>query len=97
VGDDLRTLARASRARQAEGKQLGRSWVPPAMEDAVRAARSAGIGILKMAKTLGLGTKTVQRIRRRWRRRPDPCVGRALWRTQGGTINLIIRAFGGSL
>lgn len=57
-----RVHAGLQRAR-AQGKQLGRPRVPRETEDAVRAALTAGTGILKTAKTLGLGTKTVQRIK----------------------------------
>ena len=52
-------LQRAS----AQGKRLGRAKVPADVDAAVRASLAAGTGILKTAKTLGLGTKTVQRIK----------------------------------
>jgi DNA invertase Pin-like site-specific DNA recombinase len=51
------------RRARAQGKTLGRPRVAPEVEDAVRASLKAGTGILKTAKTLGLGTRTVQRIR----------------------------------
>jgi DNA invertase Pin-like site-specific DNA recombinase len=57
-----RVHAGLQRAR-AQGKQLGRPRVPMETEDAVRASLAAGTGILKTAKILGLGTKTVQRIK----------------------------------
>jgi DNA invertase Pin-like site-specific DNA recombinase len=57
-----RVRAGLQRAR-AQGKRLGRPRVPAKTEDSVRAALTAGTGIVKTAKTLGLGTKTVQRIK----------------------------------
>jgi DNA invertase Pin-like site-specific DNA recombinase len=51
------------RRARAQGKTLGRPRVAPAVEAAVRASLKAGTGILKTAKTLGLGTRTVQRIK----------------------------------
>jgi DNA invertase Pin-like site-specific DNA recombinase len=57
-----RVHAGLQRAR-AQGKQLGRPRVPTEMEDTVRASLIAGTGIVKTAKILGLGTKTVQRIK----------------------------------
>jgi len=57
-----RVNAGLKRAR-AQGKRLGRPRVAPKVEDAVRASLKAGTGILKTAKTLGLGTRTVQRIK----------------------------------
>lgn len=52
-------LARA----KAAGKTLGRPKVAAEIEDAVRASLGSGVGIGKTARTLGLGTKTVQRIK----------------------------------
>jgi DNA invertase Pin-like site-specific DNA recombinase len=51
------------RRARAQGKTLGRPRVAPDVEVAVRASLKAGTGILKTAKTLGLGTRTVQRIK----------------------------------
>jgi DNA invertase Pin-like site-specific DNA recombinase len=51
------------RRARAQGKKLGRPRVAPDVEVAVRASLKAGTGILKTAKTLGLGTRTVQRIK----------------------------------
>ena len=53
-------LARA----KAAGKRLGRPPVEPATERAIRARLAAGTGMLKVARELGVGTGTVQRIRR---------------------------------
>jgi DNA invertase Pin-like site-specific DNA recombinase len=58
-----RVNAGLQRAR-AQGKTLGRPKVPSKVEQAARASLSAGTGILKTARSLGLGTKTVQRIKR---------------------------------
>jgi hypothetical protein len=53
-------LARA----KAQGKRLGRPTVAADKEAAVRAALGAGNGILKTAAMVGIGTGTVQRIKR---------------------------------
>jgi DNA invertase Pin-like site-specific DNA recombinase len=47
----------------AQGKQLGRPKVDAAIERKAQRLLSGGTGILKTAKTLGLGTGTVQRIK----------------------------------
>jgi DNA invertase Pin-like site-specific DNA recombinase len=46
-----------------QGKQLGRPRVSPAVEKRILSHLRKGIGILKTAKTLGVGTGTVQRIK----------------------------------
>ncbi len=51
-------LARA----RAEGKALGRPRVSPEVEQAIRDARSQGKGMLKIARELGVGTGTVERV-----------------------------------
>jgi len=51
-------LARA----KAEGKTLGRKPVKPAVEQRIRALRAKGMGILKIGKTVGVGTSVVQRV-----------------------------------
>jgi DNA invertase Pin-like site-specific DNA recombinase len=53
-------LARAKR----QGKVLGRPKIAADIEAAVRATLASGTGILKTAKTHGLGVGTVQRIAR---------------------------------
>ena len=58
-----RISAGLSRAK-AQGKRLGRPKVPITVERQARRHLAKGAGILKVAKTLGLGTGTVQRIRR---------------------------------
>ena len=50
-----------ARAR-AEGKTLGRKPVKPAVEQRIRALRAKGMGILKIGKTIGVGTSVVQRV-----------------------------------
>ena len=42
--------------------RLGRPPVKPAVEARVRALRAKGMGILKIGKTLGIGTSVVQRV-----------------------------------
>src|SRR5262245_41524152 len=49
-------LARA----KASGTKLGRKPVKPAVEARIRALRAKGMGQLKIAKTLGIGTSVVQ-------------------------------------
>ena len=58
-----RISAGLSRAK-AQGKRLGRPKVPNTVERQVRRHLAKGAGILKVAKILGLGTGTVQRIKR---------------------------------
>jgi len=47
----------------ANGKRLGRPTIEPATVAKVKAELATGAGILKVAKKLGLGTGTVQRIK----------------------------------
>ena len=56
-----RIHAGLSRARS-QGKRLGRPRVPYTTERAIRAARAEGKGILKIAREVGVGTGTVQRV-----------------------------------
>mgnify|MGYP003973768937 FL=1 len=58
-----RIKAGLARAR-AEGKQIGRAKVSPQVEQAIRELRSnhPKMGMLKIAKQVGCGTGTVQRI-----------------------------------
>ncbi len=56
-----RVKAGLARAR-AQGKRLGRPRVAPSVERKVRAQRAKGIGIKSIARKLGVGTGTVQRI-----------------------------------
>lgn len=51
-------LARA----KAKGTKLGRRPVAPSVEARIRGLRSRGMGILKIGKTLGVGTSVVQRV-----------------------------------
>ena len=46
----------------AQGVKLGRPKIDSATERKVRTQLAKGVGILKVAKSLGLGTGTVQRI-----------------------------------
>src|SRR5205823_14931148 len=56
-----RVKAGLSRAR-AQGKRLGRPMVSAAIVTKVESRRRKGKGILRIAKELGIGTGTVQRI-----------------------------------
>jgi DNA invertase Pin-like site-specific DNA recombinase len=56
-----RVKAGLARAR-VQGKILGRPKVSVETEKRVRAARAKGAGIIRIARELGIGTGTVQRI-----------------------------------
>jgi DNA invertase Pin-like site-specific DNA recombinase len=56
-----RVRAGLERAR-AQGKRLGRPRTPEAVELKIRAARQQGKGIKKIARELGIGVSTVQRV-----------------------------------
>jgi DNA invertase Pin-like site-specific DNA recombinase len=56
-----RVNAGLARAR-ASGKTLGRPTVGRAVEAKVRQLRADGMGVVKVAKTLGIGVSAVQRI-----------------------------------
>ena len=47
---------------KSDGKRLGRPRIPPEKEAAIREARKAGLGINKIAREIGVGVKTVQRV-----------------------------------
>lgn len=60
----LRERVNAGLARaRAEGKVLGRPKVSASVEARARKQLAKGTGILKVARTLGIGTGTVQRIK----------------------------------
>jgi putative DNA-invertase from lambdoid prophage Rac len=46
-----------------DGKTFGRPRVSPELEQQVRAELSKGAGIIKVAKMVGVGNGTVQRIK----------------------------------
>jgi DNA invertase Pin-like site-specific DNA recombinase len=56
-----RVKAGLKRAR-AEGRTLGRPRTHREVEDRIRAALASGTGIRKVARQLGIGTSTVQRV-----------------------------------
>jgi DNA invertase Pin-like site-specific DNA recombinase len=56
-----RVNAGLARAR-ANGTKLGRRRVKPAVEQRIVELRAKGDGILKIGKTLGIGTSVVQRV-----------------------------------
>jgi len=58
-----RVKAGLARARK-EGKRLGRPPVSAEIEGKIRDARKEGQGMLKIARTLGVGVSTVQRVDR---------------------------------
>ena len=58
-----RVKAGLKRAKD-EGKQLGRPKIAPALEKRILGHLQAGKGILKVARECGVGTGTVQRIRK---------------------------------
>jgi DNA invertase Pin-like site-specific DNA recombinase len=57
-----RVQAGLRRAR-AQGKKLGRPRVPDKIEQTIRRELAKGRGIHAVARTLGVGTGTVQRVR----------------------------------
>jgi DNA invertase Pin-like site-specific DNA recombinase len=56
-----RVKAGLARARK-QGKVLGRPKVPESTEADIRKLRATGIGMLAIAKELGIGTSVVQRV-----------------------------------
>lgn len=56
-----RVRAGLERAKE-QGKQLGRPTVSSRVEARIRQKREEGMGILKIAKELGVGTSVVQRV-----------------------------------
>src|SRR6478736_4484442 len=58
-----RVLAGLDRVRQ-QGKKLGRPKVASKGEEAIRRHLSAGSGVLKVAALVGVGSGTVQRVKR---------------------------------
>jgi DNA invertase Pin-like site-specific DNA recombinase len=60
----IQERVRAGLARaKAQGKKLGRPFVAPDVEKAIRKSLAAGNGILKTAATVGVGSSTVQRVK----------------------------------
>ncbi len=58
-----RVFAGLERVRQ-QGKKLGRPRLSPKVENIIRTHLSAGNGILKVAALAGVGSGTVQRVKR---------------------------------
>jgi DNA invertase Pin-like site-specific DNA recombinase len=56
-----RVNAGLARAR-AKGTKLGRRSVKPSVETRIRELRAEGMGILKIGRTVGVGTSVVQRV-----------------------------------
>ena len=56
-----RINAGLARAR-AKGVQLGRRPTSPKVEERIRDLRGTGMGILKIARQLGIGVSVVQRV-----------------------------------
>jgi hypothetical protein len=59
-----RVLAGLDRVRAEGKKTLGRPSVGRKVEEAIRQQLGAGHGILKVAKIVGVGSGTVQRVKR---------------------------------
>jgi DNA invertase Pin-like site-specific DNA recombinase len=64
-------MAGLARVR-AEGKKLGRPMVGRKVEDAIRGRLSTGVDMLKVAHELGVGSGTVQRVKREMAAVPQP-------------------------
>jgi len=61
----IRQRVKAGLKRAVEqGKQLGRPKIAPALEKRIRTQLRTGKGILTVAREVGVGTGTVQRIAR---------------------------------
>jgi len=59
----IRERVKAGLARAKErGVRLGRHTVSPAVETRIRQLRADGMGILKIGRTVGVGTSVVQRV-----------------------------------
>jgi DNA invertase Pin-like site-specific DNA recombinase len=56
-----RVNAGLARAR-AKGMRLGRRPVKPSVEASIRELKAGGMGLLKIGRTLGIGTSVVQRV-----------------------------------
>jgi DNA invertase Pin-like site-specific DNA recombinase len=86
-----RVLAGLDRVRQ-QGKKLGRPKVSAKTEDAIRRHLSAGNGMLKVAALVGVGSGTVQRVKRRWssgwRTGRDFTAGETVWPTEERTMGI---------
>ncbi|MCO6415695.1 recombinase family protein [Siccirubricoccus sp. KC 17139] len=62
--DLIRDRVKAGLARaKAQGRRLGRPTISGATEAEIRAQLAAGTGVLKVARTLGVGVSTVQRVK----------------------------------
>jgi DNA invertase Pin-like site-specific DNA recombinase len=60
-----RNITAALAKRKAHGKPLGRARVSAEIEEAIRAAlRAGGKGMQAIAKEIGVGTGTVQRVKK---------------------------------
>lgn len=59
-----RLVVGLNRLRETPGKRLGRPKTPAKIEAAIRTHLEAGHGILKVAKLVGVGSGTVQRIKK---------------------------------
>lgn len=69
IRDRVRTgVARAKLLGTKSGRPIGRPRMPKAKENAIRKLLAEGIGILKVARTLKVGTGTVSRISARLRK-----------------------------
>jgi DNA invertase Pin-like site-specific DNA recombinase len=56
-----RINAGLARAKE-KGKKLGRRTVKPSVEARIRELKAGGMGILKIGRTVGVGTSVVQRV-----------------------------------
>jgi DNA invertase Pin-like site-specific DNA recombinase len=56
-------IARARASGTKSGRQIGRPRVSAQKEGAIRAALASGKGVLKVARELGTGSSTVQRVK----------------------------------
>ena len=62
MDDDPPTIKAGLKRAVAQGVKLGRPKIDSATERKVRKQLAKGVGILKVARSLGIGTGTVHRI-----------------------------------
>jgi DNA invertase Pin-like site-specific DNA recombinase len=72
----IRERVNAGLPRRASGKRRGHPRVGDAIEAEIRAELASGKGLRKVARALGRGNSTVQRVKARWWRRNADCWSR---------------------
>jgi DNA invertase Pin-like site-specific DNA recombinase len=65
-------IARARATGTKSGRPIGRARISPQKEAAIRTALASGKGVLKVARELGTGSSTVQRVKAAMRLPGEP-------------------------